>query len=341
MKKIFFIFSLLPVFAFAQVKTKYPEIPRIDVHIHDADSSETRFSRFLHLRDTVKQAINADIAMWINLTQNDPQLAMQRTGGRMLSAFSTYRPAQIGIEYHEPEVFEQFAKQGYIGYKIWYGPYYRQEPELVKYPYVDDPAHDVAFSLLEKHNVFIASLHIADPNGPFEWRTQWAADPVEYWREIIGLERVLYRHPNLNIVVAHGAWLMTQDAQIDFLRYLLDTYPNCNLDISATINYVNLPSYDNLRDFYIKYQDRLCWSTDNSFRPNQQSAASYTKFVENWFRFLETDDVFGAELANNKKPIKGLNLPREVIEKLYYKNAIRIYPEKLKESMKRLGYAIE
>ncbi len=339
MKKLFLL-VLMPLITNAQFITKYPEIPRIDVHTHIGDTTGNSFVKYLHLRDTAKLRFNVDIAMWINLTQNDVQRTLQKTNGRMLSAFSTYRPAQVGIEYYKPEDIEKFKKQGYIGYKIWYGPSYRQEPALVKYPYVDDLVHEPAFTQLEKQRVFIASLHIADPNGPFEWRTNWAADPVEYWREIIALERVLHRHPNLYIVVAHGFWLMTQDAQLDFLRYVLDTYPNCNLDISATINYANLPSYDNLRDFYIKYQDRLCWSMDFSMRTNQSSISGTVKFAGDWFRFLETDDVFGEDMANNKKPIKGLNLPKEVLEKLYYRNALRIYPPQLKESMKSLGYQV-
>ena len=342
MKKHLLILLFLPLSAFAQFKTGYPDIPRIDVHTHCGDSTGNTFFKYLQYRDSVKLLFNADIAMWINLTQNDVQLALKNTGGRMLSAFSTYRPAQDGgIAYYKPEDIEKLSQEGYIGYKIWYGPSYRQQPELVKYPYVDDPAHEEAFSQLERQGVFLASLHIADPNGPIECRTTWAADPVEYWREIIALERVLNRHPNLNIVVAHGFWLMTQDAQIDFLRYIMDTYPNCNLDISATINYVNLSSYDNLRDFYIQYQDRLIWSIDMSFRTNQPSLGSFITHTGDWFRFLETDDVFGENMAYNKKPVRGLNLPKEVLEKLYYKNALRIYPDQLKESMKLLGYPVE
>ena len=340
MKKQLIILVFVPIFTIAQFKTKYPDIPRIDVHTHCGDSAENSFSRYLSYRDSVKQLYDADIAMWINLTQNDVRRALNDTKGRMLSAFSSYRPAQTGIEYYKQADIEKLKQEGYIGYKLWYGPHYRQGPAPVKYPYVDDPAHETAFSELERQGVFMASLHIADPNGPIECRTSWAADPVEYWREILALERVLHAHPNLNIVVAHGFWLMTQDAQIDFLRYILDTYPNCNVDLSATINYVNLSSYDNLRDFYVQYQDRLIWSMDFSFNPKHQSMTYFIHSAGEWFRFLETDDVFGEEVTYNKKPMKGLNLPKEVLEKLYYKNALRLYPTQLKESMKRLGYPI-
>jgi len=340
MKKLIFL-ALFPLFSYAQFKTQYPDIPRIDVHTHCDDLSGNSFVKFLEIRDSVKRFFDADVAMWVNLTQNDVDIAFQKTGGRMLSAFSSYRPAVTGIEYYKPEDISKFRKAGYIGYKIWCGPSYRQNPELVKYPHIDDPVFETPFSMLESQGVFLTSLHIADPNGPIHHRTNWAADPIKYWRDILALERVLHRHPNLNIVVAHGFWLMTQDAQIDFLRYIMETYPKCNLDLSATINYVSLSSYDNLRDFYIQYQDRLCWSLDMTIKESSQPISYFINHLGEWFRFLETDDVFGENVSHDKKPLKGLNLPREVLEKIYYKNALRIYPEKLKESMKRLGYAVE
>jgi hypothetical protein len=301
---------------------------------------ENGFTNYLDFRDSIKRLYHVDIAMWINLTQNNVNLAFQNTGGRMLSAFSTFLPTQTGIEYDTPDVIEKFKREGYIGYKIWYGSYKWQDSTLVKYPFIDDPAHETAFSLFFFFFVFLPSLHITGPNGPYGSRTTWASDPVTYWREIISLERILKRHPNLNMVVAHGFWLMTQDAQLDFLRYVLDTYPNCNLDISATINYANMPSYDNLRDFFIQYQDRLCWSMDISISADQPSMVFINKYAGYWFRFLESDDLFGEEIMYNQKPLKGLNLPREALEKIYYKNALRIYPEKLKESMKNLGYPV-
>src|SRR5690554_1137976 len=79
---------------------------------------------------------------------------------------------------------------------------------------------------MEKAGMPGASFHIADPNGPFGNRGKWAADPVEFWRQVVGLEHVLQRHPDLVVIAAHCAWLICQDAQIDYLRYMLSTYPN-------------------------------------------------------------------------------------------------------------------
>jgi hypothetical protein len=335
------IIALFPTLCNAQYVTKYPDIPRIDTHIHFKDTVLDRLPNYLNLRDTVMQRCRADIAMWVNLEQRDPSAVLKGTGGRMLSAFSTFRPAQVSIEHYKEKDIQNLYKQGYIGYKLWYAPYSRQGKQPVKYKYIDDPAHDKAFAELERQGVLLTSLHIADPNGPFEWRTRWANDPVDYWRQIIGLERVLSRHPKLKVVMAHGAWLMTQDAQLDYLRYLLETYPNMNIDLSATLQYCNLQSYDNLRDFILAYQDRITWGYDFTSVPDNGNYDYMANSLINWFRFLETADVFGESISNNKKPLKGLALPKSVLEKIYYKNALRIYPSVLKESMEKLGYKVD
>ena len=41
-----------------------------------------------------------------------------------------------------------------------------------------------------------------------------------------------------------------------------------------------------------------------------------------------------------KRKIQGLALPAEVLEKIYFRNAMRIYPH-VKANLKNLGYPIE
>jgi hypothetical protein len=322
-------------------KTQYPDIPRIDVHVH-ANSNSRNLAEYLTLRDMVKKQSGADIAMWINLSQGNMDTIRERTKGRMLCSFSTYRPAVTGIEYYKKADIDNLKKQGYLGYKLWYAPASRQMGE-VHYKYIDNQALEPAFTELEKQDVLMTSLHIADPNGSFNIRLKdsssiknWAFDPVDFWRQITGFERVLNRHPKLRVIAAHGAWLMTQDAQIDYLRYLLDTYPNLNIDVAATFKFCNLPSYENLRDFYLKYQDRIIWGTDNM----RIDFPGTEKKCIDWFRFLETDLVMNDLITANKRPMKGLGLPREVLEKIYYRNALRLYPQSLTDCMRKLGYKV-
>jgi hypothetical protein len=322
------ILSLFALQLHAQTGTLYPDIPRVDVHTHAGGDYNTILN-YLNLRDILLHEYEIDLAMWVNLSSTrNPITSVDSVAliseGRMLCAFADYAAAR-GLK-HRPEDLERKLGEGFIGYKIWYGPYYRTLEEGEKgFPYVDDPANEAMFARMEELGILAASLHIADPNGPFGNRTRWCADPVEFWREISGLYQVLNRHPDLKVVAAHGAWLVCQDAQIDYLRFLLSTFPNFHVDLAATFQYFNMVNYENLRDFMIEYADRILFGTDmgqwEAEEETQQRAQAYVRC----FRILESDAVVDGSFFSDE-PIRGLNLPREVLEKIYYRNALRLYP---------------
>lgn len=137
-------------------------------------------------------------------------------------------------------------------------------------------------------------------------------------------------------VVAHCAWLICQDAQIVFLRYLLSTYPNLHVDLAATYQYFHLVDHANLRDFIIEYSDRILYGTDISTIKNRADIPGFIERYSRTFRILETDEmVEGGFFGMN--PMRGLNLPKEILEKIYFKNALKIYPG-LANRMHSLGY---
>ena len=93
-----------------------------------------------------------------------------------------------------------------------------------------------------------------------------------------------------------------------------------------------------MRKFFIKYQDRILFGTDLSVSPRnymlgspdgtiktRQDARKY--FNDHW-AYLETD----ATGIDNPTPIQGrwkidaINLPPEVLDKIYSKNAVRLFP---------------
>lgn len=331
--KIFFLcLMFMPLLGFSQHITKFPEIPRIDVHSH-VHNDYGNIANYLLLRDYLKSNHNVDLAMWISLDGNADTIS-KLSGGRIMTTLGEYAPHR-GLTY-KPEDMAAALLKGYVGYKIWHGPAERRLREgETGILYFDDPAHTPVLSAAEKARLPLASLHIADPNGPFGNRGSWAVDPVKYWRQIIGLERVLQRHPDLVIIAAHCAWLICQDAQIDFLRYLLATYPNLHVDLAATFQYFHLVSHANLRDFIIEYADRILYGTDIGRLTESGISGTAERYMRT-FRILETDQmVEGGFFGMN--PVRGLNLPREVLEKIYYKNALRLYPG-LANQMSILGY---
>jgi len=331
-KNLFLCLALMPLLGFSQYITKHPEIPRIDIHTH-VYHDYGNIATYLSIREYLKSNHNVDLAMWISLG-GDADTISKLSRGMIMTTISDYAP-QRGLT-HKPEDMAAALLNGYVGYKIWHGPADRRLREgETGIMYFDDPAHIRVLSAAEKAGLPLASLHIADPNGPFGNRGNWAVDPVQFWRQVIGLERVLQRHPDLVIIAAHCAWLICQDAQIDFLRYLLATYPNFHVDLSATFQYFHLVSHANLRDFIIEYADRILYGTDIGNLGASGISGTAERYMRT-FRILETDQmVEGGFFGMN--PVRGLSLPREVLEKIYYKNALRLYPG-LANQMSKLGY---
>jgi hypothetical protein len=77
--------------------------------------------------------------------------------------------------------------------------------------------------------------------------------------------------------------------------------------------------------FIEKYQDRLLYATDNDFLADAGVAGSLRSwenvYAFDW-RFLSTSDT----LKYKDRSIQGLNLPPQILRKLYHDNAVRWIP---------------
>jgi predicted TIM-barrel fold metal-dependent hydrolase len=265
------------------------------------------------------------------LTDPGENLAQMKTAcnNRILFAAGEYRPHK-GVTTQVDEVKAK-VRNGYVGLKFWFGDPHRVLAEGERgITEIDDIRLEDYFSALERGNILMASLHIADPNGPFNDRQNWMKDPVYFWNQIRAFENVVAKYPKLTIVAAHGAWLVCQDAQIDYLRYMLSRYPNFYIDLSATFQYMPLVNPENLRDFCIEFQDRILYGTDGGRVADNAVNTTADKYA-NTFAILETDQMVKGSYFGDT-PVKGLNLPKEVLEKIYYKNALNLYPG-LREAM--------
>ena len=330
-----------------QYKSKYPDIPIVDVHSH---ARVEDYDNLIKVSETIKQKYGSNLVFWIGLSHTNPS-TIKAVADRML--FSVARPMGnfeilprphnayegIGINNYAEEIIRRVRNEGYIGVKIHFGSFYRiQNRGEIVIGRLDDPRFAQFFSRLEEENVLVTSLHIAEPNGPFDKRstdrylTRFTTnDPVYFWGQVRSFENVLAKYPNLTVVAAHAAFLYAQDAHIDFLRYLLSTYPNLYIDISTICHHMHYPSRDNLRHFFIEYQDRILFGMDfGALREHEveRYAEGYAKF----FAMLETDQIINLGFFRNI-PTQGLELPKEVLEKIYYMNALKLYPN-LKEAMR-------
>jgi hypothetical protein len=328
-------------------------MPRVDVHAHIRDTWEV-IDEYMQLRDALREQLDVEMAMWISVGGSGPpdlKELNERYKGRILWVISDYK-IEDGLKFSPQELVE-WQERGVAGFKFY--------PGWKRGVQVDHPANDSTFYKMEQIGMIGASVHVANPCGTFGRRTTgWIPDPVEFWRQQHAWENVLKKHPNLVVVNAHMLWLCYSDEQLDYLRYMLATYPNLNVDIATVPEFIYYVDRENLRDFMIEYADRVLFGTDMGtkwFAPDLGGAAdnfkTRTANYKRYFDFLETDKTLPSDFVDvtkgqagvrmgveGERTIQGLSLPVEVLEKIYFRNAMRIYPH-VKENLKKLGYPVE
>ncbi|MFH1069469.1 MAG: amidohydrolase family protein, partial [Candidatus Glassbacteria bacterium] len=128
--------------------------------------------------------------------------------------------------------------------------------------------------------------------------------------------RVMARHPNTIFIGAH---MGNQPEELHVVANWLEVYPNFYVDIDARISELGRQPRT-ARKFFLQYQDRVMFGTDTP--PSVEAYRVY-------YRFLETDDEYfdpsGGHHLQGRWMIYGVYLPDEVLEKIYNKNAQKIF----------------
>ena len=135
------------------------------------------------------------------------------------------------------------------------------------------------------------------------------------FEQIIGEQHNLFRnHPNTNFIAAHLGWL---GHDLGRLGRLLDEIPNMYVGLGAVVYELGRqPRF--ARQWLIEYQDRVLMGKDSY---NREEFHTY-------FRVFETaDDYFDYYRRYHAFwQMYGLDLPDEVLRKIYYANALRLVP---------------
>ncbi|HHW09144.1 MAG TPA: amidohydrolase [Firmicutes bacterium] len=166
------------------------------------------------------------------------------------------------------------------------------------------------FEPLDEHNERYLVL-LRNPNWHF-----YGGDYPRPEQLLAERDEVLARHPRTQFIGAHIGSL---SHDLEAAAKLLDTYANFHVDFSARLPDIGcVPKL--ARWFFLKYQDRIVFGTDNRPEP-----AVY----RDYFRLLETDDECWEYLGFPRKGfyyMYSLDLPDEVLRKVYYANAARLIP---------------
>lgn len=139
-------------------------------------------------------------------------------------------------------------------------------------------------------------------------------------------DRFVAAHPRLEFVGAHLASL---EYDVDRIAAFLDRFPSASVDLAARMSQVQYQSVrdrEKVRDFFIRYQDRLLYGTDLTFGPDADPAQfrreAHAVWTADW-RYLATDESQRVDVIDADVP--GLALPRGVVDKIYHGNAARVF----------------
>jgi Amidohydrolase len=152
---------------------------------------------------------------------------------------------------------------------------------------------------------------------------QWPS----YEEQIAARNRLLDRHKHLRFVGLHLASL---EWNVDRIAEFLRRYPHASVDLAARMVHLELQASvdrQRVRHFFVEFQDRILYATDLT-RASEQTDAEFADeaqrvWLDDW-QFLSGDASMKS--SDFDAPFRGLALPRSVVDKIYRKNARRMFP---------------
>lgn len=138
--------------------------------------------------------------------------------------------------------------------------------------------------------------------------------PAPFYTLIEEQHRMFQKHPNTTFIAAHFNWHANNLTQLG--KYL-EEIPNMYVEFGAVIYEFGRQPRNALK-FFSQYQDRILFGKD-SWVPEE---------YKTYFRVLESDDEY---FPYHKKyhafwAMYGMDLPDDILKKVYYKNALKIFP---------------
>jgi len=195
--------------------------------------------------------------------------------------------------------------------------------------HIDDPELDPIWEMAGQMNVPVL-IHTAEPPAFFEepdytnerWlelalfpsRRNYGPDQVGFETLLAERDRMFKTHPSTRFIAAHFGY---HAHDLKRAAEVLDSIPNMYLDLSAVLyDFGRQPRA--AREFFIKYQDRLLFGKD-AYQPSEYPY---------YWRVFETADEYFDYYRDYHAfwKLYGMDLPDEVLRKIYYENALEVAP---------------
>ncbi|MDG1191670.1 MAG: amidohydrolase family protein [Flavobacteriaceae bacterium] len=310
-------------------KAKYPFI---DVHNHQFDMPLKNLSKLTAEMDSLNMAFMINLSGFRGLylkqsLKNVKENAPTRFGLFVNVDFEAIEDVDFATE--QVALIDQAVQDGVLGLKVYKSLGLTDRDKNGARIAVNDPRLDPIWKACGDNNIPVL-IHSGEPASFWhpkdKFNERWLElrqKPNRYrdpetnpsFEEILAEQHDIFRkHPNTTFINAHLGWMGND---LDRLGAHLDTYPNVVTEIGAVLAELGRQP-KRARQFFVDYQDRILFGKD---------AYNVSEYYT-YFRVLETDDEYFDYYRKRHAHWKmyGLALPDSILKKLYYKNALRLFP---------------
>jgi hypothetical protein len=236
-------------------------------------------------------------------------------------------------------------QEGAVAVKVWKNIGMELLDKEEKFVMIDHPRFDPILDFISKNDITLIG-HLGEPFNCWlpldqmtvdgdknyfkehpEYHMYLHPEYPSYQDQIDARDHMLEKHPDLRFVGAH---LGSLEYSVDELAKRLDRYPNMAVDMAERISHLQhqaVVDSKKVRDFVLRYQDRLLYGTDLVDDGTEEASKllkhAHEVRLRHW-EFFCSDHVMQVPKVNGT--FTGLKLPREVIDKIYSKNAEQWFP---------------
>ena len=317
------------------IRAKYPFV---DVHNHQFDMPIKDLSKLTREMDSLNMAFMINLSGFRGLYLKKSLQNIRKTAPTRFGLFLNIDFETIDDEdFTEKNVamIDQAVQDGVIGLKVYKSLGLTDRDENGQRIAINDPRLDPIWKACGDNGIPVL-IHSGEPASFWapkdRFNERWLElrqkpsryrDPSSYpsFEAVLAEQHhVFKKHPNTTFINAHLGWM---GGDLNRLGAHLDAYPNVVTEIGAVLAELGRQPR-RARRFLIAYGDRVLFGKD-SYKMEEY----YT-----YFRVLETADEYFPYYRKRHAHWRmyGLDLPDSILRKIYYKNALRLFPSITKKA---------
>jgi hypothetical protein len=326
-------------------ESDFSSVKKYDTHIHiyttsDAISEQAAADNFQMVNVCVDAAGNPPLS-----EQEKFSIHQTKTHPKQIQYTTAFNLAKWDSANWANEIIYQLKtsfENGALGIKIWKNIGMVEKDMAGNFIMIDNPRFDPVIQYIIDQNKTIMG-HLGEPlncwlpvekmtvnndkeyfkNHP-EYHMFLHPEYPSYEDQINARDRFIARHPDMRFVGAH---LGSLEYNVDSLAKRFDRFPNMAVDMAARVGHLQYQTKSNrekVRNFMIQYQDRLIYGSDHGMEETDSvenvKAYLHKRWTEDW-KYFATDKTMTVEEVDGE--FRGLQLPKAVIDKIYYQNAVK------------------